>query len=94
MVIAGVTRKKNNPNHYVLKDDCKHTHEKIDLALWGQFDGKSGLVKDIADIKSDIRIIRENIKGKLSGKDKAVILGAVITAVASLAASLIALLKG
>lgn len=80
---------------YVRVEDCRERHDvtagrvtKIDNALFGE-DFRGGMAKDIADIKSDIRVIKNN--GKLSGKDKAVIFAALITAIASLIA---VLLKG
>ena len=48
----------------VTKQECKETREdctgvasveKINLALWGK-DGRGGIVKDIADIKSQLKV--------------------------------------
>lgn len=51
--------KKDNPlpgipGGYVRLEDCRRQHQKIDLALFGA-DGRGGLVKDIADIKGDVK---------------------------------------
>jgi len=40
----------DNPSKFVTVEDCKLTHRKIELALWGE-DGRGGIVKDIGDIK-------------------------------------------
>ena len=99
-------RKKNNPG-FVSIDLCVSRHESlakemgamntelvtIKNALVGP-DLQSGLVKKINDMDGNLKMVKENLKGKLSGRDKAIIIGAVITAIASFAASLIALLKG
>ena len=100
-------RKKNNPGTFVSIDLCMSRHESlakemgamgtelttIKNALVGP-DLQSGLVKKINDMDGNLKMVKENLKGKLSGKDKAVIIGAAITAITSLAASLIVLLKG
>ena len=106
-MIVGVSRKKDNPGIFVPMDLCVSRHEAlakemgavtteletIKNALVGS-DLQGGLVKKINDMDGNLKLVKENLKGKLSGRDKAIIIGAVITAIASFAASLVALLKG
>ena len=75
--------KKDNPAIYVLRADCQNTHEKINRALWG-LDGREGIVKDIADIKSDIRIIKTAMKHRWTAKDVATLIMAVAALLAAL----------
>jgi len=84
-----MSKKKNPKPLFVYIEDCKAIHEKIDAALWG-FDGRGGIVKDIGDIKSDLKIVKENLKARLGGKDKAAIIVALVTAIGAI---IVALLK-
>lgn len=79
---AGTSRRKDNPDVFVRVEDCRTKHSKIELALFGP-DGRGGMVKDINEIKMAVN-------NRLSGKDKAAILAAVIMAIASI---IVALLK-
>ena len=51
---------KDNPGHVTL-EACNLKHAKIDLALFGR-DGRGGIVKDVSDIRSDQRIIKNSLK--------------------------------
>jgi len=73
--------------------------DRFNTALFGS-NGRGGVVKDVSDIKSDVRllnekisnlpkIMKEELKGRLSGKDKAAILIAVITAITSIILTLL-----
>ena len=46
-------KEKNNPG-YVTRADCLRNHAKINLALFGH-DGRGGIVKDISDMKADVK---------------------------------------
>lgn len=88
-----------NPDGFVRVEDCRERHESaraelslVKNALFGS-DGRGGIVKDIGDIKTDVKILREGFKGRLSGRDKAAIVSAVTLALASVVAAVLALLK-
>jgi len=74
--------KKNKPT-YVTVEDCRDKHQKLDLALFGS-DGRGGIVSDISIIKSDLKVVKENVKTRLGGKDKAAIIVALVTAIGAI----------
>lgn len=96
-VVAMSPKKKDNPGEvpYVRVEDCRERHNtimnqvsKTELALFGS-DGRGGMVKDIADIRSKVDFIKDGLKGRLNGRDKAAIVGAVVVAVASIVVALL-----
>lgn len=61
----------------------------MDIALFGDSKvGVAGIVNDIGVIKKDLQIVKDNLKGRLSGKDKAAIIAAIIMALASIIVAL------
>lgn len=75
---------KDNPITFVRVEDCRERHGIIQRALFGD-DMRGGIVKDIGDIKSDMRVVKDKInnikKEKWSARDKAIVIGAVSVAV-------------
>ena len=54
-------KRSDNPGKFVRVDDCRESRgrdqgwrDRIELALFGK-DGRGGMVKDVGDIKSDLR---------------------------------------
>jgi len=102
---------KRHKKQNVTLEDCERRMEAVgnriekvadrfDTALFGS-NGRGGVVKDVADIKSDMRLVgekisnlpkimKEELKGRLSGKDKAAVYIAIISAIAAI---IVALLK-
>jgi len=59
---VGQTKKKDNPGVFVQVEDCRERHGQtvqrvvhVETALFGT-DGRGGMVKDIADIKSTLSV--------------------------------------
>jgi len=88
--------RKANPSPFVRKENCHERHElltiqasRMDIALFGDSKvGVAGIVNDIGVIKKDLQIVKDNLKGRLSGKDKAAIIAAIIMALASIIVAL------
>jgi hypothetical protein len=97
-----VSKKKDNPSAYVRLEDCLAQHTQVSNEILvlnvnvkkivntllgeeqpGSLERKGGLVVEIRGIK-------EGMKSRLSGRDKAGIIGAVVMAISAI---IVALLK-
>jgi hypothetical protein len=94
--------RKNNPLGYVRIEDCRTQHTQVSKEIFALNMGVNKIVNTLlgeeepgtlerkGGLVADIRGIRESMKSRLSGRDKASIAGSIVIAISAI---IVALLK-